>query len=84
MQELAREFPVIVPEYQKAVQHFYQRHLLRLPAWPTGTKVDFNIPLYEYMWGPSEFTMTGTLASLDLFDNLVQLSMPVLITCGRF
>jgi len=36
------------------------------------------------MWGPSEFTMTGTLMHADLTEQLHEIKVPVLFTCGEF
>jgi proline iminopeptidase len=36
------------------------------------------------MWGVSEFVCTGTLKDYDRFPDLHRLSMPVLLTCGRY
>ena len=40
--------------------------------------------VYHHMWGPSEFTMTGTLMHTDLTNQLSQLSVPTLLTAGEF
>ena len=36
------------------------------------------------MWGPNEFTVTGTLRDWDVIDRLGEIEVPVLITSGRF
>ncbi len=36
------------------------------------------------MWGPSEFTVTGNLKNHDRIDNLAKITIPMLITCGRY
>lgn len=36
------------------------------------------------MWGPSEFTATGNLKNVDLMSELYNITVPTLITCGRF
>ena len=35
------------------------------------------------MWGPNEFTVTGTLKEWDVIDRLGELDVPTLITSGR-
>jgi len=40
--------------------------------------------VYEHMWGPSEFTCTGTLKTYDRVDRLKEIPVPVLFTCGRY
>jgi proline iminopeptidase len=34
------------------------------------------------MWGPSEFTITGTLRKLNLLPDLHEIKVPVLLVCG--
>jgi proline iminopeptidase len=36
------------------------------------------------MWGPSEFTVTGTLINYERVDELKNIQIPVLFTCGEF
>jgi proline iminopeptidase len=49
-----------------------------------NTLADLNVMLYNYMWGPSEFTATGTLRSYDRTSRLRELDVPVLYTAGEF
>lgn len=75
------------PEYQGAVMAFYQRYLARRLPWSAdldSTFQGFGTPLYHYMWGPSEFTATGTLQSYDRTGRLGELALPVLFTTGRY
>jgi len=75
------------PSYQDAMMYFYQEHLCRLSPWPDCLNRAFGnigIPVYEYMWGPSEFTMTGTLRNADLTGKLNLIKVPALFTCGEF
>jgi proline iminopeptidase len=43
-----------------------------------------NLEILEYMWGPSDFTVTGTLKDYDRTASLQALIMPVLFHCGEF
>ena len=43
-----------------------------------------NLEMLEYMWGPSDFTVTGSLRSFDRTSDLGTLTMPVLFQCGEF
>jgi proline iminopeptidase len=43
-----------------------------------------NLEMLEYMWGPSDFTVTGPLRSFDRTSDLGTLTMPVLFQCGEF
>ena len=40
--------------------------------------------IYNYMWGPSEFSPTGTLINYDIHQALRKISVPVLFTTGEF
>ncbi len=75
------------PEYQGAVMEFYRRYLARKEPWSAdidSTFAQLNTDLYGYMWGPSEFTATGTLKDYDRTDRLPELGLPVLFTAGRY
>jgi proline iminopeptidase len=75
------------PEYQEAVLAFYQRFLLRTDPWPPAmglTMEEFGFAVYAYMWGPSEFTATGTLSDWDRMDALPGLALPTLFTVGEY
>jgi proline iminopeptidase len=73
------------PEYLAAVQAYYRQHLLRMDEWPPIMKRGrFGDAVYQYMWGPSEFTCTGTLGTYERADQLASLRVPTLYTCGEF
>jgi proline-specific peptidase len=36
------------------------------------------------MWGPNEFTVTGTLKDWDVIERLGEIRVPTLITSGRY
>ena len=75
------------PEYQEAVMEFYRMYLSRSDPWPPelmATFEGFNTELYGYMWGPSEFTATGTLRNYNREPDLPKLDLPVLFTAGRY
>lgn len=75
------------PEYRDAVMSYYKRHVCRLDPWPdclNRTIEKFRKSVYEYMWGPSEFTLSGTLKSYERGDRLNEITQAVLFTCGRF
>ena len=74
------------PEYQKAVMDYYRLYLSRSDPWSPhlmATFEAFNTELYGYMWGPSEFTATGTLKNYNREPDLPRLDLPVLFTTGR-
>lgn len=73
-------------DYQAAMDAYYRRHLCRLSPWPEclmRTFDEMGMEVYQKMWGPSEFTCTGTLGSVNLLPRLKELNLPILITCGR-
>lgn len=75
------------PEYQEAVLAFYRRFMVRRDPWPEAmaqTMVEFGLDVYAHMWGPSEFTATGTLSDWDRMDALPGLGLPTLFTVGEF
>ena len=75
------------PEYQHAMNEFYKKHLCRLDPWPQELNITFEnlgVEVYTYMWGPSEFTMTGTLKDADVTPWLSGINTPVLLTAGEF
>ncbi|MCO6512351.1 MAG: proline iminopeptidase-family hydrolase, partial [Aridibacter famidurans] len=76
------------PDYEYAVMMFYKRHLCRLPEWPdcalrTVENLEGNA-VYETMNGPNEFTVIGNLKDWDRADRLGEISVPTLITVGRY
>ncbi len=75
------------PEYKDAMMVFYKKHVCRLDNWPDYLSCAFsklNLSQYEYMWGPSEFTVTGTLKNYERVELLNKIDIPVLFTCGEY
>jgi proline iminopeptidase len=73
-------------EYSAAVLPFYKRHVCRLDPWPEGLERSFatkNQVIYEYMAGPSEFAIVGTLRDWDVTARLHEITVPTLLTCGE-
>ena len=71
--------------YQTAMMEYYRRHVCRLDPWPSSLKKAFsrlNPEVYNTLWGPSEFTITGSLRNLDLLPRLGEIPVPVLLVCG--
>jgi proline iminopeptidase len=74
-------------EYESATMAFYQRHVCRLDPWPdalTRAVARLSRPVYEYMQGPNEFVITGTLKDYDRTGRLHELTVPTLFLCGRY
>jgi len=76
------------PEYQKAVDVFYKRHLLRLNEWPKEVMQSLEYAasrrVYPIMNGPNEFTITGTIKDFDITDKISAIKVPTLITVGEY
>jgi len=69
-----------------AEAEFKRRHICRLEPEPevlTRARAKFGVQVYETMWGPNEFTVTGTLKDWDVIDRLGEIRVPTLITSGR-
>jgi len=74
-------------EYQEAMTAYYNRHVCRLYPWPdclNRALEKFGKSVYLHMWGPSEFTVTGTLKDYERAERLKEISPPILFTCGRY
>jgi proline-specific peptidase len=75
------------PEYQAAVLEIYRRHLCRMRPWPHALEralAGAGFEVYNTMWGPNEFSVTGCLADYDRTDRLAEIDVPTLFTCGRY
>ena len=82
-----REQTTDSPEYKQAVKAFYKRHMCRVDPWPKEMEEDMkklNHQIYNFMWGASEFTVTGTLKNFDATGRLKEIEIPALFSCGRF
>ena len=73
-------------DYQAALNEFYSRYVWRQPvaADLDSLMASFNPTIYEHMWGPSEFTVIGTLKDFDAKPLLPGMTVPVLYTVGEF
>jgi L-proline amide hydrolase len=75
-------------EYTEAMLVFYARHLCRIDPFPDDLMQTFSALMednrvYASMWGPSEFTCTGSLGSWDVTARLSEIDVPTLILSGR-
>lgn len=74
-------------DYVAAVAILMKRHLCRIDPYPpymAESVANMARPVYETMWGPNEFTCTGTLRSWDRSRDLGRITMPTLILCGKY
>ena len=74
------------PDYQHALEEFYGLYVWRHPVQADldSTFQTFNQGIYNYMQGPSEFTITGTLKAYDATPFLRSVKIPTLFTVGEF
>lgn len=75
------------PEYEAAMMAYYKKHVCRLDPWPDCVNSTFEKlgqEVYNHMWGPSEFTVTGTLINYDLTGRLGEVNIPTLFTSGQY
>jgi proline iminopeptidase len=75
------------PAYQEAVMAYYDRYLTRkkpMSADMDSTFAQIGMNVYQYMWGPSEFTATGNLKNYDRTEALKQIKVPTLFISGEF
>jgi len=74
-------------EYQDATEVFYNKfffHRQPVPVTPECAGSARNQDIYEAMWGPNEFYVTGNLNAFDVTHRLGELQMPVLFVVGEF
>jgi proline iminopeptidase len=76
------------PEYVNATEAYYalyvRRKPPRSPADVDSGRAAFGKQVYEYMWGPSEFSSTGTLKRFDATGWLRAITVPTLFLAGEF
>lgn len=73
--------------YQNANKVFLKNYGRRKPKpsnpWDTVI-AEGNTFIYNYMWGPTEFTATGSLKTYDRFESLKQIEVPTIFITGEF
>ena len=73
--------------YQNANRFFMKNYGIRKekPSNPWDTvQAKRNDFIYNYMWGPTEFTATGTLKNYDRLESLKEINVPTLFLTGEF
>ncbi len=74
-------------QYKDALKEFYNRFFWRLDSFPTAilkSEHKMNNEIYSHMWGPEEFHASGNLKNFDVIAKLSEVSVPVLLLCGRY
>ena len=71
-------------EYQAANAEFIAKYVVRQPGGADfdSTFAMMGLPVYTYMWGPSEYTVTGTLKTYNGTMFLKNVKVPTLFTVG--
>lgn len=74
------------PAYQQAVHVYYNNFVARKLPWSVDIDSTFLQigQSYNYMWGPSEFTATGSLRTYDRTSRLDEIKVPTLFITGEF
>ena len=74
------------PAYQQAVQVYYENFFARKLPWSADIDSTFLQigQSYQHMWGPSEFTATGSLKTYDQTSRLSEIKVPTLFITGEF
>lgn len=75
------------PAYEAANEFFLSRHGRRKDRMELPFELDKpegSTFIYNFMWGPSEFTATGTLRDYDNHQSLQEVRVPTLFTTGEF
>ncbi len=71
------------PRYMELlIPNFYKQHLCRLEEWPDGFNRSMkhsNGEIYTMMQGPSEFGISGRLATWDIKNRLKEIKVPTLM-----
>lgn len=74
-------------EYQKACRVFYHRYgsgrVHPRPECLARMKGKPGMAVYEYMWGPSEWLVTGTITDWDVSARLGEIHQRTLVLAGR-
>ncbi|MGZ5134795.1 MAG: proline iminopeptidase-family hydrolase [Flavitalea sp.] len=75
------------PRYMELLlPNFYAKHLCRLPEFPdpvSRSMKHINSTIYTMMQGPSEFGISGRLATWDIKDQLKNIVVPTLMIGAR-
>jgi proline iminopeptidase len=73
------------PEYAAAITILNFRHLCRLQRWPAPLQRSLegiNQQVYRTLWGPNEFTCTGTRRFWNRLGDLASIEQPCLLVVG--
>jgi len=75
------------PRYQALLAGYYNEHLCRIVPNPDPVQRAFkhaNMEIYTMMQGPSEFGISGRLATWDIKDRLKEIKVPTLTVGAHY
>lgn len=77
------------PEYKRATDVFYRKHVCRCDPWPADVRRTFDAmaedeTVYVSMNGPTEFHVIGALKDWTVEDRLARINVPTLVISGRY
>ncbi len=76
------------PKYMELlIPNFYHEHICRLKKWPDALNRSLkhaNGAIYTQMQGPSEFGISGLLATWDIKYRLKEISVPTLMIGAKY
>lgn len=88
IREIERKKEFSNPRYMELLlPNFYAKHLCRLPEFPDPVNRSFkhaNNAIYTMMQGPSEFGISGRLATWDIKDQLHKITVPTLMVGAKY
>lgn len=77
------------PEYVRAVDEFYRRHVCRTDSIPTDfvestLQMEAEPTVYHTMNGPNEFHVIGSLRDWSIIDELHRINVPAFVIAGEY
>jgi proline iminopeptidase len=76
------------PRYMELlIPNYYNEHICRLKEWPDGLNRAIkhaNNTIYTLMQGPSEFGISGRLATWDIKNRLHEITVPTLMIGAKY
>jgi proline iminopeptidase len=76
------------PRYMELlIPNYYNEHICRLKEWPDGLNRSIkhaNNTIYTLMQGPSEFGISGRLATWDIKNRLHEIAVPTLMIGAKY
>jgi proline iminopeptidase len=76
------------PEYENLMlEQVYSRHVCRLKPWPeplTRAFRNLNPKVYNYLQGPNEFVVTGTMKTWERWSDLARIRTRTLVMGAKY